>query len=74
MDMINELLTPEEAQAKIDILQARVEDIASFLRNAKREYHAKRTIFSTVPALLKEKRAAHGRIVVLREYLEGGAK
>ncbi len=72
--MPNELLTPEEAQAKIDALQARVEDIASFLRNAKREYHKNRTIYSTVPALLKEKREAHGRIVVLRQYLEADPK
>ena len=71
--MTNEILTPEEAQAKIDELQARVDELNAYLRNAKRDYHKNRTIAVSLPELLAEKREAHGRIVALRQYVEGGA-
>lgn len=71
--MTHELLTPDEASEKTAQLQARVDEITAHLQAAKRQYHADRSIDSTIPALLKEKREAHGRIVVLRRYVEGSA-
>ena len=65
-----EVMTPEEARQKTAQLQARVDEITAYMQNAKREYHAKRTIASAIPALLKEKRELHGRIVALRQYVE----
>ena len=69
---MNELLTPDEAREKSAQLQSRVAEIVAHVQAAKRQYHAKKTIPTDIPVLLKEKRELHGRIVALRQYVRGG--
>ena len=70
--MTNELLTPAEARAKLTKLLAKAEAIVTQLQTAKRQYHADSSkITVSIPTLLKEKRELDGRIIALRQYVEG---